>query len=127
MPWQDLANGTFELVAGLAVWNHARVLYLHKKVRGVSVLSTLFFSSWGWWNLYYYPWLDQWASFTGGLFIMSGNLMWLLMMVHYIKREKALKKFGTQMEAVKQGVREGRRDLELNGMGDGVADTEEYT
>ena len=87
MPWQDVANGSFEFIAGFAVWNHARVLYRQKQVRGVSMLSTLFFSSWGWWNLYYYPWLDQWFSFLGGLSIMSGNLMWLGMMIYYTRLE----------------------------------------
>ena len=84
--WPDFVNGGFELLAAVAVWNHCRVLWKDKLVRGVSILSTVFFSSWGWWNLYYYPHLDQWASFVGGLFITTGNLMWLTLMFRYRRR-----------------------------------------
>ncbi len=83
MSWQDLANGTFEILAGVAVLNHCRVLYKDKLVRGASALSTAFFFAWGVWNLYYYPHLDQWFSFVGGLLIVTANCLWLGLMVYY--------------------------------------------
>lgn len=81
----DVINGLFEFVGGFFILNHARVLYRHKLVKGVSVLSTVFFSSWGIWNLYYYPVLDQWWSFAGGLSITLANLLWISLMFYYIK------------------------------------------
>lgn len=87
--WADFINGAFELLAGFFVFNHCRVLYRHKLVKGVSLVSTLFFSSWGFWNLYYYPSLAQWWSFAGGLSIVSANCLWIAMMVYYIKKERA--------------------------------------
>ena len=83
MTWPDWINGSFEFGAGLAVLNHCRVLYIAKKHEGVSIASTAFFWSWGCWNLYYYPHLDQWISFVGGLSIMLANLLWLCLMIHY--------------------------------------------
>jgi len=69
------------------VFDHCRVLYRDKQVKGVSVLATSVFFSWGLWNLYYYPHLDQWLSFLGGLVIVAGNLLWLSMMFYYGKAE----------------------------------------
>lgn len=83
MNWQDFINGAFEASAALAVLNHCRVLYVAKTFAGVSLLSTAFFWAWGVWNLYYYPSLGQWLSFSGGVAIMLANLLWLALMLHY--------------------------------------------
>ncbi len=83
MNYPDFINGCFELFGGLSVLNHCRVLYKEKQVHGVSILSTIFFSSWGFYNIYFYPHLHQWWSFAGGLSIMSANLLWISMMLYY--------------------------------------------
>ena len=79
----DLVNGTFEACGGLFILNHCRVLHADKKVKGVSILSTGFFSAWGAWNLYFYPHLHQMLSFLGGLSIFSANCLWIAMMLYY--------------------------------------------
>ncbi len=84
----DIINALFEGLAAFAVYNHARLLYKQKIVRGVSAMSTAFFFSWGLWNLYYYPFLGQWYSFLAGLAIMVANSVWLGLMIHYIRKEK---------------------------------------
>jgi hypothetical protein len=83
MSWQDLVNGAYEFGAGFAVLLHCVQLFKDKEVKGASALATSFFFSWGIWNLYYYPHLDQWASFYGGLSIVAANCAWLLMMLYY--------------------------------------------
>lgn len=88
MTWQDLINALYELGAGFAVLLHCRQLYKDKVVRGASWVATAFFFSWGIWNLYYYPHLNQWLSFFGGLAIASANFVWLGMMLYYIRRER---------------------------------------
>ena len=85
----DLINGGLETFGGLCVFNHARVLYKDKLVAGVSKFSTAVFFFWGLWNLFYYPNLDQWASFLGGLVIVAGNCTWLAMMLYYARRPRA--------------------------------------
>lgn len=87
MTWQDLVNAGFEFGAGFAVLAHCVQLYRDKIVRGVSVGATAFFFSWGLWNLYFYPHLNQWASFVGGLLITFSNLLWVTMLVYYKTKE----------------------------------------
>lgn len=82
----DLINGGFELLGGLFILNHCRVLYAQKAVRGVSVLSTAFFTLWGLWNLYFYPSLGQWASFAGGVVIVVANGVWIALALFYARR-----------------------------------------
>ena len=84
----DLINGIFELLGGAFILNHCRVLYQDKLVKGVSALSTTFFTAWGVWNLYYYPHLDQWWSFAGGLVIVAANALWIGLMIYYQCQER---------------------------------------
>lgn len=79
----DLINGAFELLAGLMVLNHCRAVLRDKAVAGVSILSVAFMSAWGFWNLYYYPSLDQWASFAGGVMIVIANVVWVFLLLKY--------------------------------------------
>lgn len=83
MTWADLVNGGFEGCGAVAIFANCAVLRRDKRVRGVSPLVTAFFTSWGFWNLYYYPSLDQWASFVGGVAIVAGNLLWLTLAFKY--------------------------------------------
>lgn len=79
----DLINGAYEALGGLFLLNNCRVLYRDKKVRGVSIVTNAVFTSWGFWNLYYYPHLDQWISFAGGLTTVTANCLWLRMWLKY--------------------------------------------
>ena len=84
----DLINGCFELFAGVFCFMNCMRLYKDKKVRGVSVIATMFFTSWGFWNLYYYPSLGQTLSFYGGIFIVTVNTIWVSQMIYYTRKEK---------------------------------------
>lgn len=70
----DLINGSFEILGGLFILNHCRVVLKDKRVAGVSVVSVAFFTAWGFWNLYYYPSLNQWWSFAGGCVVVAAKL-----------------------------------------------------
>lgn len=85
MNWADFTNGLFEFIGGLLILNHCRAVLRDKAVAGVSILSTAIFTSWGFWNLYYYPSLGQWWSFTGGLLIVAANCLWVYLMLKYRK------------------------------------------
>jgi hypothetical protein len=89
MEWQDLINGAFETLGSPFILVSAWRLYKDKEVKGVSLLTPTFFFSWGIWNLYYYPYLDQWISFTGGILIALSNALWLYLLIFYtIKTRK---------------------------------------
>lgn len=83
----DLVNGAFEGAAGFMVLNHCRVLRTEKIVRGVSILSSFFFTLWGFWNLYYYPSLSQPISFYGGIMVVCANSLYIAMLIHYRSQE----------------------------------------
>lgn len=101
MQFPDLINGTFE--AGGAIINVTNVLAIRRDrmVRGVHWSPWAVFSAWGIWNLYYYPHLNQWLSFTGGLAIVAVNMTWL---GHYIYYEFGRRKETTQGSATESPV-----------------------
>jgi len=90
--WQDFVNGAYELLGGVFIFFHCYRLFRQKKVRGVSLTAIAFFASWGVWNLYYYPSLNQWCSFTGGIGIVAMNTLYISMLIYYILKEKKEKK-----------------------------------
>lgn len=83
MTFPDFINGVFELLGSVAIFAHVRRIRRDKKVAGVDWRATLFMSLWGYWNLFYYPQLDQWFSFVGGLAIVAGNTAWLYYLLKY--------------------------------------------
>lgn len=84
----DLINGLFEVFGGAAVLGHCWQLLKDKQVKGVNMLSCFFFTAWGYWNLFYYPHLNQWLSFAGGILIVLGNTLWLGLIIKYKRLEK---------------------------------------
>jgi len=84
----DLINGLFELGGGLAMVRNIFGLLKDKKVRGFRLSATFFFTSWGLWNLYYYPHLKQILSFVGGLVICSANLIYFVLAMYYKRLDK---------------------------------------
>ena len=82
----DLINGSFEAFGGvLLCMNIVRILK-DKKVSGVSLVPVSFFTLWGCWNLFYYPHLNQWASFMGGILVVLANTTWVLLAIYYKRR-----------------------------------------
>lgn len=88
MTLPDIINGAFEAAGGFFIWLSIRKLYLEKLVRGVSWVHVAFFSSWGYWNLYFYPHLGQWMSFAGGALLVTANTIWLLQIAFYLSKER---------------------------------------
>lgn len=84
----DLINGTFESIGAFFILLSVMKLHKEKKVRGVSWLHTTFFAGWGYWNLFYYPHLDQWLSFWGGMGITITNSIWLAQIIYYQRKER---------------------------------------
>lgn len=80
---QDIINGGFEFAAGLAVLRHCAVLQRDRQVRGVSIPAMFFFTAWGFWNIYYYPFLGQPFSFVGGIFVTVANCGYLALLMQY--------------------------------------------
>lgn len=86
----DLINGCLELIGCLSILNHVRVLWKSKQAHGISALSTTFFFGWGLWNLFFYPHLDQWFSFAGGIAITIANCI-CIGSILYIRKTESVK------------------------------------
>lgn len=80
---QDIINGSFELLAGAAVALHCAQLLRDREVKGVSLPAVLFFTVWGCWNMYYYPFLGQPWSFAGGVIVTLANTAYLALLVRF--------------------------------------------
>ena len=81
----DLVNGCIEFNAALFIANNAWQVWKDKQYKGVSLISTSFFTGWGGWNLYYYPHLNQALSFSGGVAVVLMNCTWLGLMWKFRK------------------------------------------
>ena len=73
----DILNGIFEAGLSFFLWKGVLVIRRDKEVKGFYWPTVVWTMAWGFYNLYFYPHLDQWASFWGGLFVVSANVTWL--------------------------------------------------
>jgi hypothetical protein len=81
----DLINAGFELTSSLFVADHIRHLLKDKKVAGFSVVSVVFFTLWGFFNLYYYREIAQVMSFYGSIALVATNSVYVGLLVKYRK------------------------------------------
>lgn len=86
----DLTNGLFELCAVPFIIMSIAKTQKNKSSEGVNWLHPTYFTLWGIWNLYYYPSLNQWVSFLGGLAIVIANIVWVTLLIKYNKKGKQL-------------------------------------
>lgn len=89
MSWPDLVNSGFEFFAGVFLILNIRRIIRDKSVKGVSVWPVAYFSLFGIWNMYYYPFLEQWASFCCGLLVVLVNTVWVGLAIYYSRKKKA--------------------------------------
>lgn len=94
MTGPDLINCAFETAGGLGLWVNVLALYRDKKVRGTNIWTAVWFNAWGFWNLWYYPHLGQWASFVGGLVSVSANTVWVALAFWYTRTPKLCERCG---------------------------------
>jgi hypothetical protein len=85
----DLINGLFEFAGSIALWANVVRLYHDKQTHGVTWYSMAFFFAWAVWNCWFYPWLDLWWSFAGGVCMLVALGIWIGQMVYY-KSAKSL-------------------------------------
>ncbi len=84
----DKINGVFELLGGMFIWYNVLTLYRDKALKGVSVGTAMFFSTWGFWNLYYYPSVGCMFSFACGINIVITNSTWVVLALYYSRRKE---------------------------------------
>ena len=77
----DLVNGLFEFGGAAMLYLNVRALWRDRIIAGVHWGPVVFWTTWGFWNLFYYPHLDQWWSFAGGVAVVAMNTAWLVLLV----------------------------------------------
>jgi len=83
MSFPDLINGLFEAFGFVAVMFSVVRVYKDKKVAGISLVTTIFFTSWGFWNLFYYPHLGQTFSAGAAGLVCLANSLWCALLFYY--------------------------------------------
>lgn len=106
--WPDAINGLLELCGATLLFCNVAAIRADKEVKGVRWYPVLFFSVWGFWNLFYYPHLGQWLSFVGGLLMVVANLLWLAHVAYYwrAKRHESVIESSTGSQLCKQSETE---------------------
>lgn len=84
----DVINALFEGAGTLFMVLTIRRLLQDKMVRGFDWRTMTFFALWAYWNMFYYPYLDQMFSYLAGLGLAASNTVYVLLMIYYILREK---------------------------------------
>lgn len=84
MQINDVINGIFEFGGAILCWMNFFRLIKDKEVKGVYWPVTGFFAVWGIWNCFYYPSLNQWFSFAGGVVLAAGNISWVILVIFYL-------------------------------------------
>lgn len=83
----DIINALFEAAASIFVWFNVMALRRDRVVKGVHWTPIAVFAVWGYWNMYYYPHLDQWWSFFAGIGVAVANTVWILLLLK-IRKER---------------------------------------
>jgi len=85
----DGINGLYEAAGSLAIWLNVRAILRDKQIKGIHIAPMIFFTSWSFWNLYYYPHLQQWLSFAGGVSIVAANTVWTGLALYFGRKKSA--------------------------------------
>jgi hypothetical protein len=79
----DSVNGAYEAFGGFFILLSVLKVLKDKQVRGISWVHAGFFTSWGYWNLFFYPSQGLWWSFWGGIGVVAMNTCWMGLLVYY--------------------------------------------
>jgi hypothetical protein len=79
----DMINGALEFGGSLFLFRNCWMLYEDKVVKGVSPWATFYFFSWAVWNLFFYPSLNQYWSWIGGMCIGLSQFVWIVLALWY--------------------------------------------
>ena len=85
MNWTDAVNGGYESLASLFLLINVMRLHRDKECKGVSIVSTAFFASWGYWNCFFYPYNGHLFSAIAGVLVAGMNTFWVGQMIYYRK------------------------------------------
>lgn len=83
----DLINAVFEGGGALFLLANVRRIIRDKSVKGVSLWTSAWWTTWGFWNVYFYSAVQTPASFYAGIAVVLVTAVWLGLAVYYARRE----------------------------------------
>ena len=83
----DCVNAAFEIAGSVAVWCNFAAILKDRGYAGTRVPMMMFFTSWGFWNLYFYAHLLQWASLVASLALTGGNVAVVAAMFYFGRKK----------------------------------------
>jgi hypothetical protein len=87
MTTPDLINGAFEIFGSVATWGTFHAIRKDRGYAGIRLPIMAFFTSWGFWNLYFYSHLAQWVSLVASLSLTAGNVAIIAAMMYYGRKK----------------------------------------
>ena len=82
----DLINSLFELAGALLTMMSVRQVWKDRGYAGIYLPAVVLFTSWGFWNLWYYSSLKQWWSVAATVIMVTTNSAWVGLMLKYGRR-----------------------------------------
>ena len=82
--------GIFAFVGGIFLFFNCLKLHKDKEIKGVSIVTSIFFFLWSVWNLYYFYELKQWFSLIGGIFMSITNGWWIIIAIYFKKKYETI-------------------------------------
>jgi hypothetical protein len=79
----DLINSVFEAGGACLLWLNVVRLYKDKRLLGVSILPTAWYTLWGFWNIHRYSHLGQSLSWFAAFGCIVVNLICVGMALRY--------------------------------------------
>jgi hypothetical protein len=83
----DHVNAAFEVAGSVAVWMNFLAILKDRGYAGTRIPMMAFFTSWGFWNLYYYSHLLQWYSLYASLLLTGGNCAVVSAMLYFGRKK----------------------------------------
>jgi hypothetical protein len=83
----DVINAVFEIVGSVATWGTFAAIRKDRGYAGTRIPLMAFFTSWGFWNLYFYSHLLQWLSLVASLGLTGGNVAVIAAMLYYGRKK----------------------------------------
>lgn len=83
----DIINASFETLGALLTFMNFQRVRADKGYNGIYPPALVLFTSWGFWNLYYYSSLIQWYSVAATVLMVTANCMWLGSLIYYGRKD----------------------------------------
>jgi predicted double-glycine peptidase len=87
----DITNSAFEFFGLFIIIYNCIVLYKDKEIKGISILSGIYFFIWSTWNLFYYLSINHLFSLIIGILISIANITWAILAIHSKFKTRILK------------------------------------